>query len=185
MVSSLRRRLRDRKERGAAMVEFALVAPLFFLVVFGGIEFGLMFRSHITIEDISRSAARVASIERDNPDADREILQEVAARSQGLQRPIRKVIIFSATSLDDGLPAGCIDGAGNPFTRAGVCNAYGANFAAVANGTAALETGLTPAQRSQWNNLGVYIEYEHGYITGFFADSTLSASTVEVVELDL
>ena len=46
------------------MVEFALVAPMFFFIVFGGIELGLMFRSYLALENLSRSAARIVSIER-------------------------------------------------------------------------------------------------------------------------
>jgi Flp pilus assembly protein TadG len=91
---------RTRRERGAAALEFALVAPLFFLVVFGGIEIGLMFRSHLAIQDMSRGAARVASIERDSADADREILQGIVSGSRALNGEVTKVIIFHATTLD-------------------------------------------------------------------------------------
>lgn len=173
------------RERGAAALEFALVAPLFLLVVFGGIEIGLMFRSHLAIQDMSRSAARVASIQRDNADADREILKRVVNGSATLNGEVTKVIIFHAPTLDATLPPSCIDGSDNPASQAGLCNAYGAEFVDVAAGTAAVESGLTSAQRSQWQNLGIYIEYDYQYVTGFFDSITLSASTVEVVELDL
>ena len=61
-----RRRLSPRRlrDRGAAMVEFALISPLFFLLLFGGIEMGLMFRGNLAVEDMTRSASRVASIQR-------------------------------------------------------------------------------------------------------------------------
>ena len=71
-------RRRGRGERGASMVEFALIAPVFFAVVFGGIEIGLMFRSYLALEDLSRSSARVASIQRDSPDADEAILTRLS-----------------------------------------------------------------------------------------------------------
>lgn len=173
------------RERGAAALEFALVAPLFFLVVFGGIEIGLMFRSHLAIQDMSRSAARVASIQRDNPDADREILKRVVNGAATLNGKVTKVIIFSAPTLDATLPPSCIDGSDNPASQSGICNAYGPEYIDVAAGTSAVETGLTSAERRQWDNLGIYIEYDYQYVTGFFDSITLSASTVEVVELDL
>ena len=179
------RSARTRRERGAAALEFALVSPLFFLVVFGGIEIGLMFRSHLALQDMSRSAARVASIQRNAPDADREILQRVVSGSASLNGEVTKVIIFSAPTLDAGLPASCIDGSDNPSSQSGLCNAYGPEFVDVASGVAAVETGLTSAQRTQWQNLGIYIEYDYEYVTGFFDSITLSAETVEVVELDL
>lgn len=174
------------RERGAAALEFALVAPLFFLVVFGGVEIGLMFRSHLALQDMSRGAARIASIERDNTDADRVILQRVKNGSSTLNGEVTKVIIFHAPTLDAGLPPSCIDALDNPASQSGLCNAYDATYVDVAgSGTAALETGLTTAQRRQWQNLGVYIEYDYQYVTGFFDSITLSATTVEVVELDL
>jgi hypothetical protein len=153
--------------------------------VFGGIEIGLMFRSHLAIQDMSRSAARVASIQRDNTDADREILLRVVNGAVNLDGEVTKVIIFHALALDATLPPSCIDGADNPSSQAGLCNAYGAEYIDVAAGASAVETGLTSAQRTQWENLGIYIEYDYQYVTGFFDSITLSASTVEVVELDL
>jgi hypothetical protein len=44
---------------------------------------------------------------------------------------------------------------------------------------------LTSAERGEWQNLGIYIEYEYQYVTGFFDSITLSATSVEVVELDM
>lgn len=176
----------SRRERGAAALEFALVAPLFFLVVFGGIEIGLMFRGHLALQDMSRSAARVASIQRDNVDADRAILERVRLGAGTLNGDVTKVIIFHAPTLDATLPPSCIDALDAPASQSGLCNAYDATYVDVAgSGTASMETGLTSAERSQWQNLGVYIEYEYQYVTGFFDSITLSATTVEVVELDL
>ena len=174
------------RERGAAALEFALVAPLFLLVVFGGIEIGLMFRSHLALQDMSRSAARVASIQRDAPEADRAILERVKAGASSLNGDVKKVIIFHAPTLDAELPASCINALDIPASQSGLCNAYDASYVDVAgSGTGTLEAGLTAAERSQWQNLGVYIEYEYTYVTGFFDSITLSSTTVEVVELDL
>lgn len=167
------------------MVEFALVSPLFFLLLFGGLEFGLMFRGNLAIEDVGRNAARIASIERADPEADRQILTAVANREAQLGGEVTKVIIFSAPTLDAEVPDACIDDAGLPRSVSGVCNAYGSNYADVASGGGTLITGLTDAQRSEGQNLGVYVEYEHEFVTGFFDTISLSSTTVEVVELDL
>lgn len=51
--------------RGAAAVEFALVAPLFLLLVMGMIEFGRALMVQQTLTNASRSGAREASL----PDA--------------------------------------------------------------------------------------------------------------------
>ena len=98
---------------------------------------------------------------------------------------MQKVIIFHADTLGSALPAACISVSDLPVTVSNVCNSYGPGYVAVAAGTAPMETGLTAAERSQWQNLGVYIEYEYQSITGIIDDITLDSTTVEVVELDL
>jgi hypothetical protein len=51
------------KRRGAAAVEFALVAPVFFLLVFGMIEFGRMVMVQQVITNASREGARAAVLD--------------------------------------------------------------------------------------------------------------------------
>ena len=64
---------RLREERGAATVEFALIAGLFFMVVFGIIEFGtLLFNQHI-LTNASREGARAGVIMRSQRLSDVEI----------------------------------------------------------------------------------------------------------------
>ncbi len=57
-----RRRLRGLR-LGAATVEFALVAPLFFLLVFGMVEFGRMVMIQQVITNASREGARKAVLD--------------------------------------------------------------------------------------------------------------------------
>ena len=176
---------RNLRERGAAALEFALIAPFFFLVVFGGIEIGLMFRSHLALEDMSRSAARVASIERDAADADRVILSRIESKAAPLNGDITRVVIFSAPTLDAQVPVACTTA---NASLAGQCNIYeitNGNLSTLTAAGSTLETGLTAAERDQWQNLGIYIEYDYQYVTGFFDSITLSTTSVEVVELDL
>lgn len=52
-----------RKRRGAAAVEFALVAPLFFLLVFGMLEFGRMVMVQQILTNASREGARKAVLD--------------------------------------------------------------------------------------------------------------------------
>lgn len=51
----------DHTERGATAVETAIILPLLVVLLFGVLEFGLLFRSSHTIADASRSGARTAS----------------------------------------------------------------------------------------------------------------------------
>lgn len=56
-------RICRRNRAGAAAVEFAIVAPLFFLFVFGIIEFGRMVMVQQVITNASREGARVAVLD--------------------------------------------------------------------------------------------------------------------------
>jgi Flp pilus assembly protein TadG len=56
-----------RSERGTAVVEFALIAPLLFLIVFGIIEFGRMLNAYNQLTQLAGQGARAATVNR-NPD---------------------------------------------------------------------------------------------------------------------
>lgn len=58
-----------RKRRGAAAVEFALVAPVFFLLVFGMIEFGRAIMVQQVLTNAAREGARVGVLDSPTPTA--------------------------------------------------------------------------------------------------------------------
>src|SRR6266550_3300335 len=49
----------EQRERGVAIVEAALVLPVFFLLVLGIFEFGVMFSAYHSMEGAAREGARV------------------------------------------------------------------------------------------------------------------------------
>jgi Flp pilus assembly protein TadG len=53
---------RGRGERGASAVEFALVAPVLLLIVFGIVQYGLMFSLRQTLSQASAEGARAAAV---------------------------------------------------------------------------------------------------------------------------
>jgi len=53
---------RSRRGRGQALVEFALILPVFLLIFFGIIDAGRLIFTYNTIANASRSAARVAIV---------------------------------------------------------------------------------------------------------------------------
>jgi len=57
---SIRRRRRD--ERGASAVEFALILPIFLMLLFGIIDFGYMINRGSMLNNAARDAAREASL---------------------------------------------------------------------------------------------------------------------------
>jgi Flp pilus assembly protein TadG len=56
-------RLYRRNRRAAAAVEFAIVAPVFFLLIFGMIEYGRMVMVQQVITNASREGARLAVLD--------------------------------------------------------------------------------------------------------------------------
>jgi Flp pilus assembly protein TadG len=56
---------RRRRSRGQSLVEFAVVFPVFILVLFGIIEFGFMLYSQMTVSNAAREAARVSVVDPD------------------------------------------------------------------------------------------------------------------------
>lgn len=59
-----------RHQKGQALVEFALVTPLLLLLVFGIIEFGMLWKSQQVLTDAAREGARSAVIANDDVDTD-------------------------------------------------------------------------------------------------------------------
>ncbi|HEY8491025.1 MAG TPA: TadE/TadG family type IV pilus assembly protein [Dehalococcoidia bacterium] len=52
-------RLLRRGERGQSLVEFALVLPLFLILVFGIVDFGNALQDYITLSNAAREGARL------------------------------------------------------------------------------------------------------------------------------
>ena len=90
-----------RRERGAAMVEMAVVMPLLLLLVFGIIEFGLLFRERLTIASAASSAARTGATMGTRAEADLAILQALEAGLYNQADPsvLIRVDIFKANAV--------------------------------------------------------------------------------------
>jgi Flp pilus assembly protein TadG len=55
---------RGERERGQALVELALVLPVFLLLLLGIVQFGSVFRDYIALTDATRVGARQAAVSR-------------------------------------------------------------------------------------------------------------------------
>lgn len=60
MAFKQRTHRRRNRTRGQALVEFALVLPLFLLILAGVLDFGLLLYSRMTVINAAREGARVA-----------------------------------------------------------------------------------------------------------------------------
>jgi len=60
----MKTRIQWKNERGQAMVEFALVIPIFLMLLLGILQFGIIFNNFITLTDAARAGSRVAAVSR-------------------------------------------------------------------------------------------------------------------------
>ena len=74
-------------DRGASMVEFALLAPAFFLLVMGIVECGLLLRAQHALQNAAAMAARCASVDRNLCGTVTGIRSYAVQQSLGLDPP--------------------------------------------------------------------------------------------------
>jgi Flp pilus assembly protein TadG len=53
-----------RSERGQTMAEFAIALPVLAVLLFGVIQFGIVFNNYVTLTDAARAGARKAAVSR-------------------------------------------------------------------------------------------------------------------------
>lgn len=149
------------------MVEFALVLPLFLLLVLSVMEFGMAFKTHLAYDQAITDAARAGSAAGVDSNADGEILTALSAALGGDHlNSIQRVMIYRAAPTT-GLP----DGSGdvdtytyNPSSQSFVISGtvgWSPNIRCV-NETPDT-SGLT-ACTSGLDDLGVEVDYTYNFV---------------------
>jgi Flp pilus assembly protein TadG len=177
---SLRRRAGS--ERGASLLEAALVAPLLILLAFGAAEFGFVFLDFLNVSSAAREGARVGSAVGDAFDADLLILGAIAEATADLDNStVEAIWIFEANANGDPIDNCVVDSSPDFYTCAGVpltTNIYdgsgnlliGSWNATGRTVTVGLNCPASPADCP--DRLGVRVVFTHQYITGFLAFPT-------------
>lgn len=210
-MSRLRSRIDDRSDRGAALVETALVAPILILILLGILEFGWLYRDQLTANDAVANAARLGSLQgaknlETGENADYVMMRSLREATASFDPEYwDNIIIFKAQSSAAGppldqVPAACKGGNSN---NAADCNAYDPYeaFLAVQNGDAdyfRCQSAGDPAcgwdpedpdARSdgpdalEIDYVGVYIKVDRPSLTGFFSDRvTIEEASIVRIE---
>lgn len=121
-------RLRNKDERGAAIVEFAIALPLFIALLLLVFDAGLGYSASRTSSSAARSAARVGALAGDSRDADFKVLDALRAQfrnPEGDADGARIIIVYKTdpTNNNGAPPAGCAAG-----SIANICNTYDASI---------------------------------------------------------
>ncbi len=164
------------EERGSSMVEFAMVAVLLLMIVFGIVEFGLAFRDRLTIGNASQTAARVGSAVGNEPEADQvmlDALEQTLANLPSSGVGVVKYVDFYRANASGAPVGGCpggdcvryfydyVDGPGplcdwNPCPGDDGSGGYGGSW--------------VPASRNvsigNLDVMGVSVVFSHDWITG-------------------
>lgn len=167
---------RRRRSRGQALVEFALVAPVFFLMFFGIIEFALINASITTFNFAAKDSARIGSVlGRTDATVDQQIVNDIVGRVGGVVVAKASLIeVFRSDAAGD--PPAAVTPVENTYTpvtgsACGVCN-----WAIDSRNDSLLNADY----------LGVRITYVYTYLTAFVSGGAsqlqLTALSVQRIE---
>jgi Flp pilus assembly protein TadG len=85
----MNRNCSNKQERGAALVEFAIVATVFLTVLFGVVEFGRYFWTHNALRDAARRGVRYATLRRND--------------AAGMQA-VKNMVVYGDPNVSSGTP---------------------------------------------------------------------------------
>ena len=178
-----RRTTRNRSQRGAVAVEAALITPLFVLLVFGIIEFGLMFKDYLAVVSSVRAGARIASAEPRNVNFAADAASQIAREGAALDLSLVSELWVYKADKTTGTPVGYSD-----FSNCTTCvkfkwDSASKKFLPIAGTTWDPNTQNACAGDSARDSVGVYLKYKHPSVTGMvIKDFDLQSSTVMSLE---
>jgi hypothetical protein len=177
------------RSSGQALVEFALVAPLFLLMLFGVVEFSLINASIGTFNFAAKDAARYgAIIGRGSPPTPNQATPlDVYIVNNIIAPRVAGVVVAQMTQVeifDASQTGGCAGGGSFPCaTKVDILRQSGGSWVSTSN---SWPTTQRNDQLANADYLGVRISYTYTYLTAFFAISSptinLNALSVQRIE---
>jgi Flp pilus assembly protein TadG len=92
----LRHRRAVGGERGQAMVELAMVLPVLAVLLFGVIQFGIVFNNYLTLTDATRAGARAGAVARNDSNPAAETTSAVQTSASDLNQSNLSVSVNSS-----------------------------------------------------------------------------------------
>src|SRR3954447_18815452 len=116
-------------DEGAALIEAAMITPVFMLILFGVLEFGAAFRDYLTLSNTVTAATRQEAIQGSNMQADWLTLQSIKKASGAFSLgDINYIVVWKASGPKDTVPTACKTAGNTQGTVAaptnGSCNRF-------------------------------------------------------------
>ena len=165
-------------ERGASLVEFALVMPLLAFIIFGILDVGFGMQAREAVSLSLSDAARAGALARSETDADAQIVGAIAERLEtAVGVEINRVVVYQADGILSEPSPGCQAGTIEPG-----CNVY----TTVETLPGACTGGWCPEDREADDLIGVWIDVEYTTITDYSPfDLQWSDHAVVIVEPEI
>ena len=170
-----------RHERGAALVEFSIVAMLIMTLAIGTYEMGMAWNDAQLVTQAARSGARVAAQLGSDGQTDQRTREAVEAALDDLGPGLVKVVIYDAGAADGAVPPPCVS-ANHPGST-GKCSVYHEiHFTGLAQGAWDPTTRLDQLTNADY--VGVLVEVERPLMTGFFGTAPLTITDTAVMRIE-
>jgi hypothetical protein len=173
-----------RSERGAALVEFSLIATLFFTMAFGTFEMGLAWSDSQLVTQAARTGARSGTQLGVNAAADSFAVEAIEAGLGDLRNDLTRIVIYDANAVDGSMPPSCESAL--PPGIAGLCSVYDASDFGTYG--AWVDGAWLPSSRDNDSDtadyIGVQVEVARPYVTGFFSGSTFTIIDTTVMRIE-
>ena len=98
------KKFRRKREQGQTMAEFTLVLPVLAILLFGIIQFGIVFNNYLAVTDAVRAGARQAAVARHLPADERaaKVEAKVRASAENLDQDILEVSVEPSDDWEPG-----------------------------------------------------------------------------------
>lgn len=201
MTSILRARGRaaNADDRGAALVEFALILPVVTVLLLGIFEYGNLWRQVGTLERAAQQGARAVTQQADGRFADYEALRSVDSATRGMSGvEVTRVIVYLPADANGSVPDSCLSS-----SVPEVCNTYsgtqvrtvnpvgfptagGASNPTCAGGS--WDAGWCPTTRPRSDTnpmqVGVHVTVEYTPVTGLIPGPTMTVTRQAIYQIE-
>jgi hypothetical protein len=181
-MNLLRKGRAETGQDGQSLVEFALVMPIFFLLIMGLIEYGFLYNNILTVQFASRQGVSIAAEAGSMDGADCYVLKAVET---ALQTPVNRTSVQAVEVYESDTAGDIVSGRSNRYIRSGTLTCPGGNQPYSLVG----EEGYPQTERGDslvggLDLVGVHIDFTYYGITPIGAGRTWTVSDGSTLRME-